>query len=655
MLSTILVANRGEIAARVVRTCRDLGLRSVAVYSDQDIESPAVILADEAYALEGTTLQETYLDVAKIIDIAERSGADAVHPGYGFLSEVPEAARAIADAGLTWLGPTADTISQLGDKISARRVAIAAGVAPVPGTVDPVSDMAEVDAFVAEHGFPIVLKRSDGGGGRGIEVMRDEQDVKNFAAGHAMAGGDLGKFFIEKFITSGRHIETQCMRDSHGNFAVVTTRDCSVQRRNQKVIEEAPAPFLPAGAAETLTAWSKALFDETGYVGLGTCEFMLTDEGNLHFLEVNPRLQVEHTVSEEVTGLDLVEAQITIADGGEIPAVPEVRGHSIELRLTSEDPANDLAPAAGKIKELTWPAGHGIRIETGVRLGDKVSPEFDSMIAKLIVTGPTRARAIARARRALAELEIKGIATVTPLLDLIIAHPDFDATNEHADLQVRTRWLENTFLPGLSDEDWVKLGKKGGKDGTDAKDGGDGDGEDGVGHAIAEALRTFTAQIDGRRHKITLPEGLASLAGLGSMMQSGIGNLGDSLGELGSNARRRVQPLRGSRRRAKKADAAPEAGEGLTADGALLAPMQAIVVRMGAEPGTQVTEGDVIIVLEAMKMEKYIHAPATGVLTSFDVEIGQNVPAGTPLLHIDAADAADATDAADTTETTEEA
>lgn len=644
MPSSILVANRGEIAARVVRTARDLGLNSVAVYSDQDIESPAVILADEAYALEGTTLQETYLDVAKIIEIAKRSHADAVHPGYGFLSEVPEAARAIADAGLTWIGPSADTISQLGDKISARRVAIAAGVEPVPGTVDPVSDMAEVDAFIAEHGFPIVLKRSDGGGGRGIEVMRTEQDVKNFAAGHAMAGGDLGKFFIEKFITSGRHIETQCMRDSHGNFAVVTTRDCSVQRRNQKVIEEAPAPFLPEGALETLTTWSKALFDQTDYVGLGTCEFMLTDEGNLHFLEVNPRLQVEHTVSEEVTGLDLVEAQLTIADGGTIPTVPEIRGHSIELRLTSEDPANDLAPAAGKIKDLTWPAGHGVRIETGVRLGDTVSPEFDSMIAKLIVTGPTRARAIARARRALAELEIKGIATVTPLLDLIIAHPDFDATNDHGDLQVRTRWLETRFLPELTDEEWVKLGKKGGKDGDGAKD----DHAEGVGHTIAEALRTFTAQIDGRRHKITLPEGLASLAGLGSMMQSGLGNLGDQLGEslsgFGDAARRRVQPLRGSRRGKKNTEKAPAAEAGLTAEGALLAPMQAIVVRMGAEPGMQVNEGDVVIVLEAMKMEKYIHAPATGVLTCFDVEIGQNVPAGTPLFHIDVDESTESTE-----------
>jgi acetyl-CoA/propionyl-CoA carboxylase biotin carboxyl carrier protein len=424
-----------------------------------------------------------------------------------------------------------------------------------------------------------------------------------------------------------------------------------VQRRNQKVIEEAPAPFMPEGAVETLTTWSRALFDHTGYVGLGTCEFMLTDEGNLHFLEVNPRLQVEHTVSEEVTGLDLVEAQFTIADGGTIPEVPEVRGHSIELRLTSEDPANDLAPAAGKIKELTWPAGHGIRIETGVRLGDKVSPEFDSMIAKLIVTGPTRARAIERARRALDELEIKGIATVTPLLDLIMAHPDFDGTNEHGDLQVRTRWLETKFLPELTDGEWVKLGRKGGRDG-EAKSGDD---EDGVGHAIADALRTFTAQIDGRRHKITLPEGLASLAGLGSMMQSGLGNIGDSLGEIGSNARRRVQPLRGSRRRKKNEDAAPDAGEGLNAEGALLAPMQAIVVRLGAEVGSQVNEGDVIIVLEAMKMEKYIHAPASGVLTSFDVEIGQNVPAGTPLLHIDVAegDAAAAADA--TTENTEEA
>ncbi|MDN6509539.1 MAG: ATP-grasp domain-containing protein [Corynebacterium sp.] len=616
MPTTILVANRGEIAARVVRTARDLGLRSVAVYSDQDIDSPAVALADDAYSLEGTTLQETYLDIAKIIDVAQRSGADAVHPGYGFLSEVPDAAQAVADAGLTWLGPAADTIRQLGDKISARRTALAAGVSPVPGTTDPVQSMEEVDDFVAAHGYPIVLKRSDGGGGRGIEVIRTDEDLKTFAAGHAMAGGDLDKFFMERFIVSGRHIETQCMRDSHGNFAVVTTRDCSVQRRHQKVIEEAPAPFLPEGADETLQTWSKALFDHTDYVGLGTCEFMLTEEGELFFLEVNPRLQVEHTVSEEVTGLDLVEAQFTIADGGSIPEVPEIRGHSIELRLTSEDPAKDLTPTAGKIKELEWPAGHGVRIETGVRLGDKVSPEFDSMIAKLIVTGPDRPRAIARARRALGELSIKGIATSTPVLDLIMAHPDFDATNDHGDLRVRTRWLETTFLPAV---DMENLGS-------------DSDGEDDE-SSIAAALRTFTAQIDGRRHRITLPDGLANL---GSMMQSGLGNLGEMGQEIGSRVRR-SQPRRGSRRRGGEAAAgAAPVGESLTAEGALKSPMQAIVVRMGTEPGASVGEGDVVIVLEAMKMEKYIHAPAGGTVASIDVAVGQNVNAGDTLLHINA-------------------
>ncbi|MDN6258788.1 MAG: ATP-grasp domain-containing protein, partial [Corynebacterium sp.] len=604
------------IAARVVRTARDLGLRSVAVYSDQDIDSPAVALADDAYSLEGTTLQETYLDIAKIIDVAQRAGADAVHPGYGFLSEVPDAAQAVADAGLTWLGPAADTIRQLGDKISARRTALAAGVSPVPGTTDPVQSMEEVDDFVAAHGYPIVLKRSDGGGGRGIEVIRTDEDLKTFAAGHAMAGGDLDKFFMERFIVSGRHIETQCMRDSHGNFAVVTTRDCSVQRRHQKVIEEAPAPFLPEGADETLQTWSKALFDHTDYVGLGTCEFMLTEEGELFFLEVNPRLQVEHTVSEEVTGLDLVEAQFTIADGGSIPEVPEIRGHSIELRLTSEDPAKDLTPTAGKIKELEWPAGHGVRIETGVRLGDKVSPEFDSMIAKLIVTGPDRPRAIARARRALGELSIKGIATSTPVLDLIMAHPDFDATNDHGDLRVRTRWLETTFLPAV---DMENLGS-------------DSDGEDDE-SSIAAALRTFTAQIDGRRHRITLPDGLANL---GSMMQSGLGNLGEMGQEIGSRVRR-SQPRRGSRRRGGEAAAgAAPVGESLTAEGALKSPMQAIVVRMGTEPGASVGEGDVVIVLEAMKMEKYIHAPAGGTVASIDVAVGQNVNAGDTLLHINA-------------------
>ena len=647
MPSTILVANRGEIAARVVRTARDLGLRSVAVYSDQDIDSPAVALADDAYSLEGSTLQQTYLDAAKIIDVAQRAGADAIHPGYGFLSEVPEAAQAIAAAGLTWIGPSADTIRQLGDKISARRTALAAGVSPVPGTTDPVQSMDEVEDFVEAHGYPIVLKRSDGGGGRGIEVIRTEEDLKAFGAGHAMAGGDLDKFFMERFIISGRHIETQCMRDSHGNFDVVTTRDCSVQRRHQKVIEEAPAPYLPEGAEETLQTWSKALFDYTEYVGLGTCEFMLTEEGELFFLEVNPRLQVEHTVSEEVTGLDLVEAQLTIADGGTIPEVPEVRGHSIELRITSEDPAKDLAPTAGKIRSLEWPAGHGVRIETGVRLGDKVSPEFDSMIAKLIVTGPTRERAIARARRALGELDIQGIATSTPVLDLIMAHPDFNGTNNFGDLRVRTRWLETEFLPRI---DLENLGQPGA---------GDEDAEGG----IATALRTFTAQIDGRRHRITLPE---SFAGLGAMFSSGIGALGDAGQELGNRAGaavRRSQPRRGSRRRGGNGDggAAP-VGDALTADGALKSPMQAIVVRMGCEPGQQVNEGDVVIVLEAMKMEKYIHAPASGTIASIDVTVGQNVNGGDDLLHIDASDSADSADSADTdsadndtTDTTEEA
>jgi acetyl-CoA/propionyl-CoA carboxylase biotin carboxyl carrier protein len=641
MLSTILVANRGEIAARVVRTVRDLGLRSVAVYSDQDIDSPAVALADDAYSLEGTTLQETYLDVAKIIDVAERAGADAVHPGYGFLSEVPEAAQAITDAGLTWIGPTADTIRQLGDKISARRTALAAEVSPVPGTTDPVGSMDEVEDFVNAHGYPIVLKRSDGGGGRGIEVIRNEDALKNFGAGHAMAGGDLDKFFMERFILSGRHIETQCMRDSHGNFAVVTTRDCSVQRRHQKVIEEAPAPYLPEGAEETLARWSESLFNYTGYVGLGTCEFMLTEEGELFFLEVNPRLQVEHTVSEEVTGLDLVEAQLAIASGGTIPEAPETRGHSIELRITSEDPAKDLAPTAGKIKALDWPAGQGVRIETGVRLGDKVSPEFDSMIAKLIVTGPDRDRAIARARRALGELDIQGIATSTPVLDLIMAHPDFNGTNNFGDLRVRTRWLETEFLPQLDMENLAQPGA--GDEDSDA-DGG-----------IAGALRTFTAQIDGRRHRITLPE---SFAGLGAMFQSGFGSLSEAGQELGHRAGaavRRSQPRRGSRRRGGNGEGggagAGAVGEALTSDGGLQSPMQAIVVRMGCEPGTEVNEGDVVIVLEAMKMEKYIHAPSSGTVASIDVTVGQNVNAGDCLLHINAgADDAAADDTAAETE-----
>ncbi|WP_018025118.1 acetyl/propionyl/methylcrotonyl-CoA carboxylase subunit alpha [Corynebacterium ulceribovis] len=587
MLSKILVANRGEIAARVIRTIHDLGLTAVAVYADQDIDSTAVALADEAYSLGGDTIATTYLNGDKILEIAKECGADAIHPGYGFLSEVTDFAKAVADAGITWIGPEAATIEALGEKIGARRTATAAGVNPVPGTNDPLDSMDTVRAFAAEHGYPIVCKRSDGGGGRGIEVINKDSDIREFEQRHAFPGGDLDKFFLEKFVTVARHIETQCMRDSHGNFVVSSTRDCSVQRRNQKLIEEAPAPFLPEGVEETVTAWSKALFEHTNYVGLGTCEFLLTPEGDVYFLEVNPRLQVEHTVTEEVTGLDLVAEQIAIASGHECSAKPELRGHSIELRITSEDPGNDLVPTAGIISRLDWPVGNGVRVESGVRVGDTVTPDFDSMVAKLIITGSDRDNAIARARRALQEFTIEGLATPAPLFQQILADDDFAK-----DFTIGTRWFETTFLPKATLPEPFET-----------------EGDIGSGGST----RAFTVEIDGRRHQVTVPTDFFTAAGINA------------------------QPLKTQPRRSATRTKAPQSNDIVITDGTLVSPIQAIVVRVAVTPGQKVEEGDILMVLEAMKMEKYVHAPAAGTVAEVMVEAGKNVPANTPLLKFEEA------------------
>lgn len=589
MLSTILVANRGEIAARIIRTVHDMGLRAVAVYADQDIDSPAVGLADEAYALGGATISETYLNGDRILEIAKQAGADAIHPGYGFLSEVPEFADAVAEAGIAWIGPKGSTITQLGDKIGARRTAHAAGVSPVPGTNDPVKSVEEIRSFASAHGFPIVAKRSDGGGGRGIVVLRSEADVDEFEARYGGKGGDLGAYFLEKFVESARHVETQCMADSHGNFAVVSTRDCSVQRRNQKLIEEAPSPFMPTGAEETMRAWSESLFRQTDYVGLGTCEFLLDSDGSVYFLEVNPRLQVEHTVSEEVTGLDLVAEQIRIASGEELSPVPEVRGHSIELRITSEDPGADLVPTAGTISALEWPTGHGIRVETGVRIGDTVSPDFDSMIAKLIVTGPDRPTTIARCLRALKELTIEGIATPKDLLASVLRHDDFAK-----DFTVGTRWMETKYLPNAD---------------LPAPFAGNQPGDNG------DARRSFVAEIDGKRHSISLPAEFFAFSGNGHPA-----------------APARPQQLR---RTGGRSAAATTGAAAVAADGVLSAPIQSIVVRIAVEVGQKVEKGDVLLVLESMKMEKYVHAPSAGTVSEIYVSQAQNIPAHTPLIKLE--------------------
>lgn len=568
----ILIANRGEIAARIVRTLADLGHVSLVVCADQDTTSVAAQMADEALSLGGSTLAETYMNPDKIIEVAKAAGAEAIHPGYGFLSENADFARAVIDAGMIWIGPKPETIEMLGDKIGARRTATAAGVPLIPGT-NGVEDMAQVREFARSHGFPIALKRSDGGGGRGITICHTESDIDAFGARFS---GDLGFYFLEKFVGKARHVETQAMRDGQGNFAVVSTRDCSVQRRNQKVIEEAPAAFLPEDIRDGLVESSRALFEAADYVGLGTCEF-LVDEAGYYFLEVNPRLQVEHTVSEEVTGLDLVEEQITIATGGTISAVPEVRGHSIELRITSEDPGLDLMPTAGSISSISWPFGHGVRIDTSVVAGDSVAPDFDSMIAKIIVTAPTRERAITRCRRVLSELTITGIATPAPLLDQILAHDDF------ASMNISTKWMEEVFL-GQAD-----IPAPFEQPPTPEVE-----------------TRTFTAQIDGVAHTVTVPADLFAPA-----------------------SPKRPQPRRSGVR-------SREAGAALTAsaDGSITSPIQGIVVNLGVEVGQEVAEGDLVAVLEAMKMEKYIHAPAAGVVEEIFVEVGTNVMSGTPLLKV---------------------
>ncbi|WP_459611369.1 acetyl/propionyl/methylcrotonyl-CoA carboxylase subunit alpha [Corynebacterium urogenitale] len=599
MITRILVANRGEIAARIIRTIHDLGLEAIAIYAEADLNSPAVELADESYSLGAGTTQETYLNLEKILHIAKDAGADAIHPGYGFLSEVADVAAAVADADIVWIGPSANTIQQLGDKISARRTANAAGVQPVPGTNDPVDSMDTVRSFASEHGLPIVAKRSDGGGGRGIEIMRTDKDVEEFGARHADAdgtGGDLHAYFLEKFVENGRHVETQCMADAHGNFAVVTTRDCSVQRRNQKLVEEAPAPFLTDEVIAILNQWSENLFRHTGYQGLGTCEFLVKGS-DVYFLEVNPRLQVEHTVSEEITGLDMVTQQIRIADGEQLVEVPEARGHSVELRITSEDPGADLTPTAGTISELSWPTGHGVRVETGVRQGDVVTPDFDSMIAKLVITGPDRPTCLARSLRVLRELTIEGVVTPKPLIEQILAHPDFAAVTAE-EFRVGTKWMEEVFLPSAE----IPTASAGSADSSESD--------------ATSPRHEVVIEIDGRRHALTLP------ADLFADMTAG------AAGE-----QRPAQPRRGSSRRSESS--ASPGGDGAIGSGGVLAsPMQAIVVRVPVQPGQQVNEGDVLIVLEAMKMEKYIHSTVSGVVEEILVDVSQNVPAGTPLLRV---------------------
>ena len=603
-IKKILVANRGEIALRVIRTAQEMGIQTVAIYAASDRQAQYVEMASEAYALSGDTYRDTYLNEDAIIDILHKSGADAVHPGYGFLSEVASFAQKVIDAGAVWIGPKPEALIDLGDKITARRVATRAKVPPVPGISEPVKDIRELLTFAQTHGYPVMMKRTDGGGGRGITVVHNDDELRGFYMNHdALQGGDLDEYFIERFIDKARHVETQVGRDSHGNFTIYSTRDCSVQRRNQKLVEEAPAPFLTDDENAQLHRYSRNLFEAVDYVGLGTCEYMVTSQHKVYFLEVNPRLQVEHTVSEEVSGLDLVREQLTIADGGELTQNHPSRGHSFELRITSEDPATNLTPSAGTLTKIEWPSGPGIRVDSGVEVGDSVSPKFDSMMGKLIVTAQNRDAAIARVRRALKELCIEGVPTPAKLFEQIFNDPDFTAQDH--DFDISTKWLERKYLnrTAAAANGGQPASLDSNKSGEDAQN-------------KPTKMESFVIEVDNKRVKLTIPQDIVDNLTGSARVRSTV---------------RASQPLRG---RGLRGDA-HKSETPKDAPGVISAPMQAVITRVNVAEGQNVAKGDLLAVLESMKMENYVYAPAAGVVTGIFVGPGDGVEAGEKLVTID--------------------
>ena len=586
----VLVANRGEIAVRIIRGCRDAGLASVAVYADPDRESLHVHLADEAFALGGVRAADTYLDIAKLVAVALRSGADAVHPGYGFLAENAAFARAVVGAGLTWIGPPAAAIESLGDKVSARRIAQRAGAPLVAGTPGPVQGPREIHAFAAEHGLPIAIKAAFGGGGRGLKVAHtaDEIDEQfDSAVREATAAFGRGECFVERYLENPRHVETQCLADAYGTVVVISTRDCSLQRRHQKLVEEAPAPFLTDAQNAQLISSSMAILREARYVGAGTCEFLVGADGTVSFLEVNTRLQVEHPVSEEVTGIDLVREQLRIA-AGEPLGYDHVatRGHAIEFRINGEDPAANFLPRPGRITTLHLPTGPGVRVDCGVVEGDTISGAFDSMLGKLIVTGATRTQAIQRARRALSELEIAGIPTVVPFHRAVLEDPAFVPADPEQPFTVHTRWIETEFADRLASL------------GNDAQSG-----QSTQDVAEPAATERVVVEVGGKRLEIIIPAGL-------------------SLGRgRGPSARRPVRRV--------------PARSAVTASGTMLcSPMQGTIVKVAVAEGADVVEGDLVVVLEAMKMEQPLLAHRAGRVTGLAAGVGASVGAGSLICDI---------------------
>ena len=569
-MKRVLIANRGEIAVRVIRACRDHGIESVAVYSEEDRDAIHTRSADIALSLNGTTATQTYLDIAKIIAAAKESGADAVHPGYGFLSERADFAQAVIDAGLIWIGPPPAAISALGDKVSARRIAAKAGAPLVAGTKDPVAGHEEVTAFAKEHGLPVAIKAAFGGGGRGLKVAHTMEEIPELFASavrEAIAGFGRGECFVERYLDKPRHVETQVLVDKHGHAVVVSTRDCSLQRRHQKLVEEAPAPFLTDAQNEELYRSSKAIMKEAGYVGAGTCEFLVGNDGTISFLEVNTRLQVEHPVSEEVTGIDLVREQFRIAMGESLGFDdPVIRGHSLEFRINGEDPGRSFLPAPGRITKWNLPTGPGVRVDAGFKNGDTIGGNFDSLLAKLIVTGATRKEAIERARRALAEFEVDGLATAIPFHRAILQDPAYTEN-----FRVYTSYIENEFKNEIPAYIPAVLPI-----------------------TTRVAAEHLVAEVNGKRFEVKLhtPEPVVK------------------------------------RHRAKESKIGGSGGTGLTS------PMQGTVVKVAVEVGQQVEVGDLIIVLEAMKMEQPLIAHKAGTIANLTAVIGETVSSGTVLCDI---------------------
>ena len=593
-VTKVLIANRGEIAVRIARAAKDDGIASVAVYAEPDRDALHVRVADEAFSLGGSTPGDSYLVVDKILDVAKRSGADAVHPGYGFLAENAEFAQSVLDAGLTWIGPSPAAIDSLGDKVKARHIATKAGAPLVPGTKDPVDDADEVVAFAKEHGLPVAIKAAYGGGGRGLKVARTIEEIPSLyesAVREAVTAFGRGECFVERFLDSPRHVETQCLADNHGNVVVVSTRDCSLQRRNQKLVEEAPAPFVSDEQHAELLRASKAILREAGYSGAGTCEYLIGTDGVISFLEVNTRLQVEHPVSEEVTGIDLVREQFRIARGEELGYDdPTPHAHSIEFRLNGEDAGRNFLPAPGIVEKFEAPSGPGVRVDSGVVSGDVIGGAFDSMLAKIIVTGRTRKEALERSRRALDETVIEGMPTVLPFHRVVVEDPAFApefTDTPDAPFSVHTRWIETEFDNQISPYD-------------------------GTPEAAAEqaARQSVVVEVGGKRLEVSLPGALAVSSGAGK------------------------GPSAGPRRAARKG------GGGAAASGdSLTAPMQGTVVKVAVEDGTTVEAGDTIVVIEAMKMEQPITAHKAGVVSGLAATVGETVTAGTVLAQIKDVDA----------------